>query len=69
MRRLLPFAVSMACAATLVAQPRLTLDYPATAAREPVPRTFDPAVLQNDDASTARTAQAPGYETDSCHDR
>ena len=33
MRRLLPFAVSLACAASLVAQPRLTLDYPAIAAR------------------------------------
>ena len=33
MRRLLPFVIVLACAATLVAQPRLTLDYPAIAAR------------------------------------
>jgi leucyl aminopeptidase (aminopeptidase T) len=33
MRRLLPFAVFVACAASLVAQPRLTLDYPAIAKR------------------------------------
>src|SRR5476651_2859192 len=95
MRRLLPFAVFAACAASLVAQPRLTFDYPAIATRlvqqlalkpgervlsiahpgvfedllpyiryevmraggvdlgvvdvlrEPVPESFDPAVLRN----------------------